>query len=540
METLESPQIAPGAVIGNCVVSRELARGAFGIIYLARHKFLGTARAVKVLLPKWSRDGEIVGRFRTEAALLESLVHPNIVRIYGAGEFETGAGPGFYLELEYVSGSLAARLDAMSAPPFLPQEELLQLARQACEALIYIHGRRIIHRDIKPENILLTEDSRVKLTDLGIAKVLGAIPTFTIAGSPGFAAPEQLVDSGTPVDEKADIYGLGATMHYMLFRKSLTEMPVSRIPRELIKPGMEDLLQVIKTATAEYPKERFASAGEFLEALNCLRSSAGAPAAPDAAATPAVSRPDIYAGVAGYVRLVRHEPLQALAQAASGAGEMSRKAAPHLKTAGGLCWRGFLKLCALIKAAVLWTAGRIKEARARSAAQNAAAPQTAQPAFSAPAAPGKPLRRGWIAAAVLVVAAVVCGMLIHRGSARRQTEFETQFSTYSRKGQECFQNRKYLLAAEWYEKARGMKPADAHLNARLGMSYLYANLPYEAVEAFKRAADAEPAAAQYRVMLGKAYMGLNRPGDAEREWRQALRADPANTESKALIRKLSK
>jgi len=524
-------RLSAGTLVGSCFIEMELARGAFAVVYRARHKFLGTTRAIKVLLPKWSGDADVVARFRQEASLLEGLVHPNIVRIFSAGEFETGSGTGFYLELEYVPSSLDKYLGAKNKPPFISTEELLKFSRQACEALMFIHGRKTIHRDIKPENLLLTSDNQLKLTDLGIAKILGAVPSFTIAGSPGFAAPEQLVQTDVPVDEKADIYGLGATIYFMLFKKTLAEQPLSQAPAGVAD---KELLQIIKTATAEYPKSRFSSAGEFLKALLALecQSAAGAEAPAVGASSGADS--DMDEDFAKFKRDLAGEPdvpgISALWECAR---DLWATIKPLINNTVCLCkvWgpKGWL----LLKTGFCAIVAKVQLIQSNSAVRPPVVVQT----YNAPNNFGqKHSKLIWLmVAGVLVVS--VAAFTVHKKHMRQQAAADSAFAEFCRQGQVFFQAKQYLRSSEWYERARKVKPADSHLNARIGLAYFYANLPYEAAEAFERAVKAEPQNPEYRVLLGKAYHGLNKTAEAVREWREALRLEPGNTECKALLKK---
>jgi serine/threonine protein kinase len=175
--------------------------------------------ALKVLAPNLSSNETFVQRFQREVETIARLGHPNIVMAYDADESEAG----HFLVMEYVNGrDLAVILQqngVFSVP--LAVDCILQAAR----GLAYTHAQSIVHRDIKPHNLMLDDMGIVKVTDLGLARLdqaasgpgLGTDMTMegSVMGTVDFMPPEQAVDS-TSIDQRADIYSLGATLYYLL------------------------------------------------------------------------------------------------------------------------------------------------------------------------------------------------------------------------------------------------------------------------------------------------------------------------------------
>jgi hypothetical protein len=204
--------LAPGTVLGNTYrIEALLARGGMGEVYRARHIELGTAHAVKVILPSLANDPKMVRLLVEEARKLSRLRHDAIVAYEGLFRDERGLR---YLVMEFVEGeSLAAVITRRRLEP----AEVLQLRDRLAQGLAAAHERGIIHRDVSPENIILPqgEVSRAKLIDFGIAKAADAEATVigaNFAGKQAYASPEQLGLFGGHVDLRSDIYSLGLVL----------------------------------------------------------------------------------------------------------------------------------------------------------------------------------------------------------------------------------------------------------------------------------------------------------------------------------------
>jgi WD40 repeat protein len=189
-------------------VERELARGGMGVVYLARDP-LGRQVVIKRIL---ELSEAAVQRFRRESQVIARLDHPSVVKVHAAGVDEQGLP---YMVLQLVEGtSLEARL--RGGP--LPWEEAAGICEQLADALAHSHGHGVLHRDLKPENVLLTAEGVAVLTDFGVAHDRDAVERLTqtgqLVGTACFMSPEQ-ADGGS-VDERTDVYGLGATLYALL------------------------------------------------------------------------------------------------------------------------------------------------------------------------------------------------------------------------------------------------------------------------------------------------------------------------------------
>lgn len=196
-------------------IRHEIARGAFGVVYLAYHTALDRYTAIKALHAHYSEEPNFRKRFIREAKALAKLNHENIVAIYDILE-EDGV---YNIVMEYVEGdSLDQRIKKKE---HLSIEEALDISIQIAQGLEYAHGFGIVHRDIKPQNILITEQDKVKLTDFGIvaaADEANLTQVGQVIGTPRYMSPEQAF--GQEVDARSDIYSLGIVMHQMLSGKT--------------------------------------------------------------------------------------------------------------------------------------------------------------------------------------------------------------------------------------------------------------------------------------------------------------------------------
>jgi eukaryotic-like serine/threonine-protein kinase len=209
--------------IGGYQITGILGEGGMGKVYIGEHELLGRRAAIKVLLPEYSNDQEVVNRFFNEAKAATAIRHPGIVKVYDFGYQEDGSA---YIAMEFMEGEpLDVRLQRMG---WLPVEQALRLAGQMASALAAAHQHRIVHRDLKPANVFVVSDpqvaggERAKLLDFGIAKFsqpddpdAKQTRAGAILGSPQYMAPEQIRGS-RDVDARADLYSLGCILFQML------------------------------------------------------------------------------------------------------------------------------------------------------------------------------------------------------------------------------------------------------------------------------------------------------------------------------------
>jgi serine/threonine protein kinase len=220
-----------GAKIGPYVITRELGRGAMGVVYLGRNTRLDCDVAIKALPAHLAQDGDRLARFEREAKTLAQLNHPNVAVIHAVEEHD-GAR---HLVLEYVEGeTLADRLGRGA----LPVDEALEIASQIAAGVEAAHDAGVIHRELKPGNIIVIPNGTAKVLDFGLARADESLsssiaptdPTITspakhsptmpgvILGTAAYMSPEQ--SRGRPVDKRTDIWSLGAVLYESLTGES--------------------------------------------------------------------------------------------------------------------------------------------------------------------------------------------------------------------------------------------------------------------------------------------------------------------------------
>jgi serine/threonine-protein kinase len=239
------------------VLVRELGFGGMSRVFLGRDEVLDRPVAVKIVEPD-PDDPEIGLRFQREGRSAARLSHPNIVRVFDAGEDELDGRAVSYIVMEYVPGGDFEDLIDRNGP--LPETMLLRIGADVASGLAHAHERGIIHRDIKPHNILLDERGSPKLTDFGIARALDGTTSHnrSYLGTAAYASPEQL--RGERVTPKSDVYSFGAT----LYHAAVGKQPFSG---NLIEVVNQHILKVPAS-----PREMGARIGERLETLilGCL------------------------------------------------------------------------------------------------------------------------------------------------------------------------------------------------------------------------------------------------------------------------------
>ena len=264
-----------GRKLGRYQVLSRLGRGGMGEVYRARDTRLAREVALKVLSPESVADPERRRRFEQEARAASALNHPNIITIY---DISSDRGVDF-IAMEFVPGKTLAHLIGRKG---LPIGEALRCAVQIADALARAHARGIIHRDLKPTNIMVTEKSRVKVLDFGLAKltertgsgedasnrsVTPMTEEGTILGTLAYMSPEQA--QGQPVDARSDIFSFGSVLYEMLTgRRAFQEdNQVSTLAaiikdepkpvRELVQEIPSELERLIAHCMRKDPERRF-------------------------------------------------------------------------------------------------------------------------------------------------------------------------------------------------------------------------------------------------------------------------------------------
>lgn len=205
-----------GFFLGKYKLLGHIGTGGMSSVYLAEHTRMHDKRAIKVLPRTRVKDSTYLARFQLEAKAIASLSHPNIVSAYDIDN----EGDVHYIVMEYVDGVDLQVLVRRDGP--LPPVEAALLIAQAADGLQHAHQRGVIHRDVKPANLLLDLDGRVRLLDMGLALVtaqdeesLTVMHSENVLGTADYLAPEQALNSHQ-VDHRADIYGLGCTLYFLL------------------------------------------------------------------------------------------------------------------------------------------------------------------------------------------------------------------------------------------------------------------------------------------------------------------------------------
>jgi len=204
------------AALPNYEIRSEIGRGAWGVVLSAEHRQLGRGVAVKQLPEAFARDPLIQRRFAAEARLLASLDHPHIVPIF---DYVEDDGLCLLVMELLTGGTVRDRFATMG----IGVQDACSIVLATCAALHYAHARGILHRDIKPENLLFNAAGTLKVTDFGIAKVLGGAETVVtqtgaLLGTPAYMAPEQV--TGATLGPATDVYAV-ATMLYELLSGQL-------------------------------------------------------------------------------------------------------------------------------------------------------------------------------------------------------------------------------------------------------------------------------------------------------------------------------
>ena len=268
-----------GFFLGKYKLLGHIGTGGMSSVYLAQHMRMGDKRAIKVLPKSRVRDATYLARFQLEAKAIASLNHPNIVLAYDIDNEDDV----HYIVMEYVDGVDLQQLVKRDGP--VDFSTAADMIAQAARGLHHAHSKGVIHRDVKPANLLIDNEGSVRLLDMGLALVSsGDDESLTVAnnenvlGTADYLAPEQALNSHQ-VDHRADIYGLGCTLYFLLtgkppfsdgtlaqrIAKHQSEMPT---PIRQLRPDCPGELEgiCVKMIQKE-PRYRYQSAQEVAETL---------------------------------------------------------------------------------------------------------------------------------------------------------------------------------------------------------------------------------------------------------------------------------
>lgn len=263
--------ILSGTTLDKYDLLEKVGEGGMAEVYRARHTALGRIVAVKILHPHLSSTERNRLRFEREARAIESLQHPNILKIF---DYSGRDSHTCFIVTEFIEGLTLKEI--LTRVGHLPSELAAMVGIELCRALTYAHERGIVHRDIKPENVMIRVDGVVKLMDFGIARVLDeSTMTLTggLVGSPAYMSPEQASDGD--IDHRSDLFSLGT----LLYRTVTGHLPflggnAPVILRNILEgqyvdpmdlePGLSArLADIIRQMLSVSPADRFQSAHDI-------------------------------------------------------------------------------------------------------------------------------------------------------------------------------------------------------------------------------------------------------------------------------------
>lgn len=251
---------------GKYKILNKVGQGGMSVVYLAMNEKANKQWAIKEVRKDGIKDFEVVKQsLVAETDMLKRLSHPSLPSIVDVIEDDDR----FLIVMDYIQGnSLSKALEEYGA---LPQDKVIQWAKQLCDVLGYLHTRipPIIYRDMKPANVMLKPDGTVTLIDFGTAREFKEknLADTTCLGTVGYAAPEQFGGMGQ-TDARTDIYCLGATLYHLVTGMNPCEPPYEIKPIRQINPTLSSGFEkIILKCTQRDPNDRYQSAAELMYAL---------------------------------------------------------------------------------------------------------------------------------------------------------------------------------------------------------------------------------------------------------------------------------
>ncbi len=292
----------------------EIGRGGMGVVYRARDIALDRDVAVKLLSERYAPDSVPAQRFLSEARITGQLQHPGIPAVHQVGTLADGRP---FLAMKLIKGSTLEVILKQWSDPSAERGRLLAIFEAVCQAVGYAHAHRVIHRDLKPANVMVGAFGEVQVMDWGLAKVLGDATPATadalaaeqtqawtqvsptpesgshtqagsLIGTPAFIPPEQAGGEIERVNERADVFGLGALLTVILTGKPpYVGESFESVRVQALRGKLEDcfarlddcgaepeLVALCKKCLAFEPADRPADAGAVAAAVAGLRAAA--------------------------------------------------------------------------------------------------------------------------------------------------------------------------------------------------------------------------------------------------------------------------
>jgi serine/threonine protein kinase len=271
--------------LGQYRLREKIGSGGMGDVYLAEHRLLKRLCAVKLIRSELSEDPAILKRFQREVRTTATLTHWNTVQVFDYGQMTDGT---FFYVMEHLHGKNLKQTVTEFGP--MPEDRVVFILRQICNALREAAARELVHRDIKPSNVFLAHVGErfdvVKLLDFGLVRPLTSVtdPELSavneIKGSPRYMCPEQA--QGISPDTRGDLYSLGAVAFFLLTGRppfdlentlKLVVAHATQTPPTFSEIGADvspELETIVMRCLSKLPDDRFQSPDEMLNALEAL------------------------------------------------------------------------------------------------------------------------------------------------------------------------------------------------------------------------------------------------------------------------------
>jgi eukaryotic-like serine/threonine-protein kinase len=263
------------STFGQYQILEEIHDGTMSYLYKVQDTQQNRIVALKVLKQEYSYEPELIERFQREAKVAQSLVHPNIIKVFDIG----CENNYYYFTMQYINGPSLRKVMEKENP--LPVNKACTMIKDICLGLNYAHNAKVFHRDIKPSNIMLDEKDNIIICDFGIAKVAylaNLTQRGVVLGTWEYTSPEQI--RGNVVDGRADLYSVGIVLYEMLTGsppykgrdfweiadRIIKETPQK--PSELNKNITKEIDDIVFKAIEKDRTMRFATGLEMVNALN--------------------------------------------------------------------------------------------------------------------------------------------------------------------------------------------------------------------------------------------------------------------------------